>query len=88
MATEADRLQSLRDSFVNSFTAGELGMSLVVKGYGEVTSAVNPNVGSIQYFFDVAQALDRRGLIDDVFFQGLTQERPSLEGIIRVLWEA
>ena len=37
---------------------------------------MNQNAGGIAYFFNVAQEFDRRGLIDDAFFDQLRQERP------------
>ena len=80
MAKEGEKIQKLRDFFVDSFNASELKMFLSVNGYEGVASAVNPSVGGIEYFFDVAQALARRSLIDKEFFVRLTRERPKKEG--------
>lgn len=76
MATRGEQIRGLRDFFLDAFTASEFEMFLTVNGYREVALAVNQNVGSIAYFFDVVQEFDRRGLIDDAFFDQLRQERP------------
>src|SRR5262249_30208101 len=52
-----------------------------------VADAVPRNTAGTEYFFDVVQALDRRGLIDDEFFDRLAQERPRKKGQIKVLEE-
>jgi hypothetical protein len=88
MATEFETMRRLRDFFADSFQATELEMFLTLNGYAEVASAVNSNVGSSQYFFNVAQALERRGLIDDAFYQCLIRERPAKESRIRALQES
>jgi hypothetical protein len=88
MATDAETIRQLRDFFADSFQATELEMFLTLNGYAEVASAVNPNVGNNQYFFNVAQALERRGLIDDAFYQRLIRERPAKESRIRALQES
>ena len=76
MATKGEQIRGLRDFFVYAFTASEFEMFLTVNGYREVALAVNQNAGSIAYFYNVAQEFDRRGLIDDAFFDQLRQERP------------
>ena len=76
MAADDETIKGLRDFFGDSFTASELKMFLSVNGYGEVASAVDPGVGGLEYFFEVARALERRGLIDDAFFDHLERERP------------
>jgi hypothetical protein len=85
MAIEGEKLRGLRDFFTDAFTASELKMFLNVNGYREVADASNPSVGGIEYFFDVAQALQRRGLIDDEFFERLKQERIKKGARISVL---
>ena len=89
MATRGEQIRGLRDFFVNAFTASEFEMFLTVNGYREVALAVNQNVGTIAYFYDVAQEFDRRGLIDDAFFDQLRQERsrrgPQI-GALQQLW--
>jgi nucleoside phosphorylase/tetratricopeptide (TPR) repeat protein len=87
MATEGQRIQGLHEFFAESFTTSELKMFLTLKGYEEVVSAVDPVVGSTEYFFEVIRALDRRGLIDERFFDRLMQERPEKEARIQSLWE-
>lgn len=77
MATKGEQIRGLRDFFLDAFTAPELEMFLTVSGYREVTTAVNPNAGGMTYFFNVAQEFDRRGLIDDAFFNQLRNERPG-----------
>ncbi|MFI5457388.1 MAG: hypothetical protein ACHRXM_18240 [Isosphaerales bacterium] len=88
MATEGEKIPGLHDFFVESFTASELHMFLARNGYREIASAANQSVGGTQYFFDVEEALNRRGLIDDTFFVRLRRERPAKEALIRGLQEA
>jgi hypothetical protein len=88
MATEGERIRGLRDFFAESFTVSELGMFLTVNGYGEVASAVNQQAGGIEYFMAVAQALQRRGLIDVAFFEILKRERPKKWARISVLQQS
>jgi hypothetical protein len=88
MATKGEQIGGLRDFFVDSFRASELEMFLTVNGYEEVAAAVNQSVGSIEYFFNVVQALNRRGLIDDEFFVRLRRERPAKDALIRGLQES
>jgi hypothetical protein len=83
MATEAEKLLALRDFFAASFTAGELEIFLRLSGYGEVASAVNPNSGSSEYFFNVVGSLDHRGWINEEFFEQLKRVRPGKEDHIR-----
>jgi len=88
MATEGEKIRGLHDFFVESFTAFQLEMFLKLKGYREVALAVNPNVGAIRYCFNVAEELDRLGLINDAFFVRLTGARPAKEALIRGLQES
>jgi hypothetical protein len=88
MATKCEKIQGLRDFFADAFTASELEIFLTLKGYGEVACAVNRHVSGLEYFFNVVQTLDRRGLIDEVFFTCLAQERPRKGAVIRSLQES
>jgi hypothetical protein len=88
MASEGEKIQGLCDFFVDSFKAWELEMFLTVNGYREVASSVNISVGGTEYFFNVAQALDRWGLIDGVFFVRLRRARPKKAKLIRGLQES
>lgn len=58
MAADGEKIRGLRDFLANAFTVSELGMFLSVNGYGEIATAVDPGVGGIEYFFEVAEALD------------------------------
>jgi WD40 repeat protein len=88
MVTEGKRIRGLRDFFARSFTESELAMFLTVNGYDEVASAVNQQAGGIEYSFAVAQALQRRGLIDGAFFEQLRRERPKQGARISVLQQS
>jgi len=88
MATEDEKFQGLLDFFEDSFTASELEMFLKLNGYREVASAASPSVGGSEYFFNVAQALNRRGRINAKFFDCLSRVRPEKETLIRGLQES
>jgi hypothetical protein len=88
MATTGQKIGLLRDFFADAFRASELNMVLTVRGYEDVARAVNPNVGGIEYFFNVAQELAYRNQIDDAFFVILRLERPRREEDIRNLQES
>ena len=91
MATEGERIRGLRDFFADSFTVTELEMFLTMNEYGEVVDAVNQQAGGIEYSFAVAQALQRRGLIDEKFFERLREERSGKRariGVLQQLWTA
>src|SRR5262245_53969358 len=75
MATKGEKYERLHDFFLQSFEPPELKMFLRKQDYNRVADAVNPNAGADQYFFDVIEALDRRGLIDAEFFDRLVEER-------------
>jgi hypothetical protein len=77
MVTDGEKLRGLREFFTEAFSAEELTTFLTESGYGEAAAAVNQNVGMIEYSAKVAQALQRRGLIDDVFFEQMKEERPG-----------
>jgi hypothetical protein len=74
MATEGKK--RLHDFLKGSFAPSELLMFLKLQGFTEVAAAVDRNIGGTEYFFDVIEALDRRGEIDRHFFDCLTKERP------------
>jgi hypothetical protein len=76
-ATGGEKYQRLCDFFRGSFNPGELDIFLRLKGFAAVAEAVNKNVAGATYFFEVVQALDRRGSIDAAFFDHLTKERPA-----------
>jgi hypothetical protein len=88
MATEGECMESLCDFLQDSFKPSDLNRFLIFKGYGKVAATVNPNVGGIDYSFNVVQALNRRGLIDAGFFQRLREELPRKEARIVVLQES
>jgi hypothetical protein len=52
-------------------------MFLVENGFETVANAVTRSIGADHYFFDVVQTLNRKGLIDDEFFNRLAKERPG-----------
>jgi hypothetical protein len=85
MAIDGKKIRQLSDFLAGSFTTSELDMLLSSNDYGEAVSDVDQGVAGRRYFFNVAQALDRRGLIDDTLFACLTKERPKKEAIIRGL---
>jgi hypothetical protein len=85
MAAEGEKHEKLRDFFRESFKPPELDEFLKLKGFGEVTEAVNPNVAGDQYFLHVIEALDRRGQIDAEFFDRLAKVRPKKESQIKSL---
>jgi hypothetical protein len=76
MTTGGDKIKYLGDFLRASFRPSELDRFLRLNEFNEVADEVNVNVGPNQYFFDVVQALDRRGLVDARFFKCLTEERP------------
>ena len=91
MATDGEKIGALRDFFVATFAVPELEMFLTVNGYADAAVAVNQGGGHLEYCFAVAQALQRRSLIDEVFFERLRQERPGRQSEIsalRPLWLA
>jgi len=87
MAKKHEEIRALCDVFDDMFVAKELRQFLTIYGYREVASAVSPNLGDTDYFFEVAQVLVRRGLIDDAFFDCLRRDRPKKEALIRDLQE-
>jgi len=87
MANKGEKIGRLRDFFKDSFKESDVAMFLTVNGYEEVALAVNRSLGGIEYFFEVTQELDRRGLIDHAFFVRLREERPKKEALIRGLQE-
>jgi hypothetical protein len=87
MATKGEKIRGLRDFFADAFRASESNMVLTLRGYEDVARAVNPSVGGIEYFFNVAQELAYRNQIDDAFFVMLRLERPRREEDIRDLQE-
>jgi hypothetical protein len=77
MATDGERIGLLSEFFADSFGPTDLKMFLIVNKYDKVASAVNESVGSRLYFFQVAEELNKRGLIDEAFFENLRRERPA-----------
>jgi hypothetical protein len=77
MATEGKKYKSLSQFLTQSLDSFELERFLKFNGYGEVAEAVGRNVGGAEYFFVIIEALDRRGWINDAFFERLKQERPA-----------
>jgi hypothetical protein len=91
MALKSVRYKGLLDFLADSFRPESLEIFLTLNGYGEVVKAVSRSSAGDQYFFRVVQELDHRGLIDDKFFNHLTQERPKkaerIQGLAK-LWLA
>ena len=79
-----ERIRGLRDFFADSFRHRKSRCSSL-HGYRKVATAVNPKVGGAEYFFNVAQASDRRGLMKDAFFDSLIQELPGKKAQIQGL---
>ena len=52
-------------------------MFLTVNGYADAAVAVNQGGGDLGYCFAVAQALQRRRLIDEVFFERCGRNVPA-----------
>ena len=77
MPTRGEKLADLRDFFVESFSQPQLETFLTAKGYDEVAVAIIPDQGVRECFFQVAQELDRRELIDARLFAALKMERPA-----------
>jgi formylglycine-generating enzyme required for sulfatase activity len=87
MATLGEKYQRLRDFLKGSFRPRELEIFLTMNGYAAVVDAVPRTTAGAEYFFDVVQALDHRGLIDGEFFERLAQERPRKQSQIKRLGE-
>jgi hypothetical protein len=77
MATRGEKHERLHDFLRDSFKPAELQRFLKLKGFAEVAQAVDRNVGGTEYFFDVVEALDQRGLVDAQFFDRLAKARPK-----------
>ena len=76
MATTGEKHERLHDFLVGSFKPPEPESFLKLKGFEKVAQTVNRNVGDTEYFYNIIQALDHRGLIDAHFFDRLAKERP------------
>jgi 3',5'-cyclic AMP phosphodiesterase CpdA len=77
MATEAERYRRLYDFLMASFTPRQFEIFLIIRGFQDVANSVNRDVDARQYFFEVAGALRRRGLITAEFFDRLREELPA-----------
>jgi hypothetical protein len=82
MAAKNNGMERLCDLLRESFTAPQFEAFLKFKGYGEVLDAVRTEVSGDQFFFNVVRELNRRGLINEVFFEHLRQERPGKQAEI------
>src|SRR5689334_412849 len=87
MATQGETYKTLCDFLKGSFRPRELEIFLTMNGYAEVADAVPRSTAGAEYFFDIVQALDHRGLIDGEFFGHLTRERPRKKPQIKSLEE-
>jgi formylglycine-generating enzyme required for sulfatase activity len=87
MATQGEKYRRLHDFLKGSFRPAEFEIFLKLNGYAEVADAVPRNTAGSDYFFDIVQALDHRGLVDGEFFGHLTRERPRKEAEIKSLEE-
>jgi hypothetical protein len=85
MATKGEQYETLRDFLLQSFSPREFATFLKLKGYAEIAEAVTSHVEGGQFFFDVIEAMDRRGEIDRRFFDCLTRERPRKKAEIAEL---
>jgi formylglycine-generating enzyme required for sulfatase activity len=89
MATQGEKYRRLRDFLQGSFVPSELEVFLRLNGYAEVADAVPRGTAAADYFFDIVQRLDHRGLVDGEFFGHLTRERPRKQAKIKgleLLW--
>jgi hypothetical protein len=77
MATKGEKYEGLLDFLKDSFKPPELQRFLKLRGFAEVAEAVNQHDRGTEYFFDVIEALDQRGLIDGEFFDSLAKARPK-----------
>jgi hypothetical protein len=87
MATQGEKYRRLRDFLQGSFRPSEFEIFLRLNGYAEVADAVPRGTPGADYFFDIVQALDHRGLVDGEFFGHLTRERPKKAAQVKSLEE-
>jgi formylglycine-generating enzyme required for sulfatase activity len=87
--TEGERYKKLCAFLEESFSTTELERFLVFHDYGAVATAANPLAGATDYSYEVVRKLERRGLIDERFFGGLSQvlpaKQPEIQSLAR-LW--
>jgi hypothetical protein len=76
MATDGEKTRRLREFLERSFSEYELQIFLSDNDYRKIASAVGVTLGRAKYCFDVVEALNRRNLIDEVFFDCLMKEFP------------
>jgi tetratricopeptide (TPR) repeat protein len=88
MSNQGDRSTRLFAFLLESFSKDEMESFLVLKGLKPVADMVDKGVPATTYFFDVVQALDRQGLIDDEFFSSLAEERPAKAAQLEKLKES
>jgi hypothetical protein len=73
----------VRELLHSLFSAEELSQFLHDFGAESVVKRLPQGGTSATFFFETAQALERRGLIDESFFDALVAERPRRESDIR-----
>jgi hypothetical protein len=91
MASEGDKIKSLRTFLESSLDENELERFLVENDYREIASSVAKGLGRTQYCFNVVFALYEKNLINDDFFDHLAAElRFKAEDIrgLQWLWRA
>jgi formylglycine-generating enzyme required for sulfatase activity len=75
--TEGERFRRLCAFLEDSFSTKELERFLVFNDYMAVATTANPQAGPADYSYEVVRKLDRLGLIDERFFDGLSRELPA-----------
>jgi hypothetical protein len=84
---KGEKHRKLRDFLKESFRPKEFEIFLRDHGCAEVAGSVNDDAAGEDYFFDVIEALDHRGLVDGRFFDRLTAARSNKVDRVRVLRE-
>ncbi len=85
MPAQVERIQEFRDFLMDAFDIKDFHQFLVLSGYKEVADTLNRDVGKSEYFFCVAEEMDKRGLIDARFFELVRQERQTRNSEITAL---
>ena len=87
MATTGEKRRKLRDFLKGSFRTDDFDTLLTENDLADVAEAVTEKAASAQYFSDVIEALEHRGLINAGFFELLAEERTGKLAQIKSLAE-
>ena len=87
MATEGEKLKRLRLLLQDLFDRDGMVIFLRENDYREVLNAVTQVATGDKFFYDICSALYQLGLIEEIFFVGLTKSRPKRVEDIRKIQE-